>query len=205
MPSRRILMLRPTERDELATLAAVGFSDYLVKPVRAASLAGRFGIPAGDVATAGLAVPEPAAPVRDRRDAEAGRRVLVAEDNEINALLVRAMLERLGHRVTVTGDGDAAVIAWQRARADGRPFELVLMDLHMPGLDGLAATRRIRDLEAEQGDAPTVIIALTADASPAEPEAFRAAGLDAMLVKPLDRDRLEAALAGLAARGALAA
>ncbi|NVO14350.1 MAG: response regulator [Rhodoplanes sp.] len=203
-PARRILMLRPSERGELATLAATGFSDYLVKPVRAASLAGRLGVPAG-LATVDPVVTEPVAAVRNRHDSPAARNVLVAEDNEINALLVRAMLERLGHRVTVAGDGGAAVAAWQRARADGRPFDLVLMDLHMPGLDGLAATGRIRDLEADRADAPTVIIALTADASPAEPETYRAAGLDSMLVKPLDRDRLEAALTGLATRGALAA
>ncbi|WP_146617916.1 response regulator, partial [Rhodoplanes serenus] len=100
------------------------------------------------------------------------------------------------HAVTLTPDGAAAVAAWAAARDAGRPFDVVLMDLHMPGLDGVAAAARIRALEADSG-ARVPIVALTADASPAEPERFGAAGLDAVLVKPLDRDRLAALLADL--------
>ncbi|WP_146604554.1 response regulator, partial [Rhodoplanes roseus] len=196
---RRIVMLRPGERGELPGLMEAGFTDYLVKPVRAASLAGRLGIALDSPA------PEPPAdPARPPSEPPASRAVLVAEDNEINALLVRALLERLGHRVTVTTDGTAAVAAWQQAQAAGRPYDVVLMDLHMPGLDGLAATRRIRALEAEHGATPALVAALTADASPAEPDAYDGAGLDAVLVKPLDRGRLEQLLAGRT-RGALAA
>jgi CheY-like chemotaxis protein len=70
------------------------------------------------------------------------------------------------------------------------------MDLHMPGVDGLEAARRMREVEAEENFPRTTIIALTANASAEDREACLAAGMDGFLVKPLDRDRLAAALAG---------
>ena len=131
--------------------------------------------------------------------AEGGLSVLVAEDNEINALLVRTLLVKLGHRPTMAGSGGAAIACWRAARDAGVPFDRVLMDLHMPGMDGLEATRRIRMLEAEDDSPRTRIIALTASASAEDREDSIAAGMDGFLVKPLDRDRLAAALATPAA------
>src|SRR5436190_63124 len=84
--------------------------------------------------------------------------VLVAEDNEINALLARALITKLGHHPTIATSGAAAAEAWRAARAAGEPFDLVLMDVHMPGSDGLEATRRIRALEREHGAPRTRII-----------------------------------------------
>src|SRR6202011_5461884 len=100
--------------------------------------------------------------------------ILIAEDNEINALLARALLARLGHRPTVARNGAAAFEAWQAARAAGAPYDLVLMDVHMPASDGIAATRRIRAAEAEGPRTP--IIALTADALREDREARLQAG-----------------------------
>jgi CheY-like chemotaxis protein len=120
--------------------------------------------------------------------------ILVAEDNEINALLARALLTRLGHRPIIASDGDAAVESWLAARAAGSSFDLVLMDLQMPGVDGLEATRRIRAAELEAGDARTRILAVTANAQTEDREAMLAAGLDGLVVKPLDRDRLREVL-----------
>ena len=128
-----------------------------------------------------------------------GLSILVAEDNEINALLARALLVRLGHRPTIAGNGEAAVEAWLAARAAGTPYDLVLMDVQMPVMDGLEATRRIRAAEAEAGAKPTRIVALTANASAEDREAALAAGMDGLLVKPLDRERLREALASSAA------
>jgi CheY-like chemotaxis protein len=126
--------------------------------------------------------------------------VLVAEDNDINALLARALLHRLGHRPTIAENGAAAVECFLAATRADAPYDLVLMDVHMPELDGLEATRRIRATEAARGLPRTRIVALTANAFGEDREACLAAGMDDFLVKPLDRDRLADVLAN--SRGA---
>jgi len=185
-PPRRIVLIKPTERHELAALKDAGFTGYLVKPVRAASLAAR--LRATDVF-------EDAAAPTERAAAPAGKglSVLVAEDNDINALLARALLARLGHRPEVVENGAAAVDAWQRARAAGTPYDLVLMDIQMPGMDGLEAARRIRAAEPEDAP-PTRILALSANAQTEDRDAVLAAGMQGLLTKPLDRERLQEAL-----------
>jgi signal transduction histidine kinase/CheY-like chemotaxis protein len=188
---RRIVLVTPAMRHELDALKAAGFTGYLIKPVRAASLAARFSADdAFDLATAADTNEVP-------REAPAGRglSVLVAEDNDINALLARALLVKLGHRPTIAVNGGAALESYIAARSAGMPFDLVLMDLHMPGVDGIAATRDIRAIEAEHGAPRTPIVALTANAFSEDREACLGAGMDAFLVKPLDRERLAATLA----------
>ena len=130
--------------------------------------------------------------------------VLIAEDNEINALLTRALLTKLGHRPMVATSGRDALEHWRTARAAGTPYDVVLMDVHMPGLDGLEAARRIRAEEAEVGGR-TPIVALTASAFNEDREACLAAGMDGFLVKPIDRERLAAMLADLPTRTQVAA
>jgi signal transduction histidine kinase/DNA-binding response OmpR family regulator len=188
---RRIALVTPATRSELAALGEAGFTGYLIKPVRASSLAARFAAseafdPAGVIGPAGT--PDQARP-------DAGLSILVAEDNEINALLARALLAKLGHRPTIVPSGAVAVESWLAARAAGTPYDRVLMDLHMPGMDGLEATRRIRAIEAESDTPRTPILALTANASAEDRDACLAAGMDGFLVKPLERERLAYALA----------
>ena len=121
--------------------------------------------------------------------------ILVAEDNEINALLARNLLTRLGHRPVMAADGGDAVAAYVAARAAGAPIDLVLMDMHMPVMNGIEAASRIRAAERASGTAPTPILALTADALPERRDACLTAGINGFLTKPLDRERLMAALA----------
>jgi PAS domain S-box-containing protein len=189
--SRRIALIRPTERDELPTLKAAGFTGYLVKPVRAASLAAR-------LTSADAFEPSPAEASAETSETSApiskGLSILVAEDNEINALLARALLARLGHRPTIAANGEAAVESWLAARAAGSPYDFVLMDLQMPDMDGLEAARRIRAVEHQAGDKRTPMLALTANAQTEDREAALEAGLDGLLVKPLDRERLREVL-----------
>ena len=194
--ARRIVLITPAERHELPALQAAGFTGYLVKPIRVASLAARLGArtpsaehddfdPAGGRAQTPAVAPNTTGALS----------ILIAEDNEINALLARALITRLGHRPLVVADGAAAFAAWQAARAAGTPYDLVLMDVHMPASDGIEATRRIRAAEADGTRTP--IIALTADALSEDREACLTAGMDGFLTKPLDRERLADILSGL--------
>jgi len=192
---QRIVVLTPANRGDWPALQAAGFTGYLVKPVRALSLAARLsGEPQRQDGEA-IAAPE-RADAADREGAPCcGLSVLIAEDNEINALLTRALLLRLGHRPTVAANGAIAVEFFAAARAAGAAYDLVLMDVNMPELDGLEAARRIRAAEIAAGSAPTPIIALTANLFAEDREACLAAGMNAVLVKPLDRERLADALA----------
>jgi CheY-like chemotaxis protein len=194
----RLVLVTPAARADLPALRDAGFTGYLVKPVRAASLAAQLSGDAGEFECAVEPAPAALAPAQ-----ESGLAILVAEDNEINALLARSLLARLGHRVTIAASGEAAVDAWRSAQSAGEPYDMVLMDLHMPGSDGIDATRRIR--AAERGVLRTPIVALTANAFEEDRAACLAAGMDGFLVKPLDRDRLAAALATAAGTKALAA
>ncbi len=118
-------------------------------------------------------------------------RVLVAEDNEVNRLYMDALLGGLGHQVVFATDGESVVEAAARGR-----FDLVLMDLHMPGQDGFDATRAIRSLP--DGLAAAVpVVALTADAFPETRQRCLAAGMDDFLTKPVVPDELGACLARL--------
>ncbi len=119
------------------------------------------------------------------------RRVLVADDNLINQRLVRALLEKLGCEVVLANDGRQAV-----ARHFAGTFELVLMDLHMPGLDGIEATRSIRKVERARSTKRTPIVALTASAVQAEHDACLAAGMDGVLEKPVSLEKLASVLGG---------
>ena len=134
-----------------------------------------------------------------------GLSVLVAEDNEINALLMRSLLTRLGHQPVIATHGRAALESWLAAKSAGTPYDLVLMDVQMPQLDGIEVTKRIRAGEAGQPGLRTPILALTANALVEDRYACFEAGMDGFLIKPLDREKLEHALSGLAATPHLAA
>ena len=130
-------------------------------------------------------------------EAAAVQRILVAEDVEINRELLRTALERAGHRVAFASDGAEALAAVQR-----EPFDVVLMDVQMPVMDGVEATRRIRRLPPPVGQVP--IIGLTANVMARERELYLGAGMDDCLPKPVDWHRLHAALARIAGAGAAA-
>lgn len=123
-------------------------------------------------------------------------RILLAEDNSINQEIIGTVLRHKGHTVTVVDDGEQAATA---AFGHERP-DLILMDVQMPGLDGLAATRVIRARERQEGHSPTPIIALTANAMPEEMERCRAAGMDAHVAKPIEWPMLFETVERLAAR-----
>ncbi len=191
--ARRIALLTPDRRDAIAALKQQGFASYLIKPVRAASLAAAMQTDAFIGA-----IGETAADTVDdapESGSDTSLSILVGEDNPINALLARTLLARMGHRPVMAADGAATLATWRGARGAGAPFDLVLMDVHMPAMDGLAATRAIRQEEQTGADAPrTPIIALTAYAFDDDRQACRDAGMDGFLLKPLQREALAAAM-----------
>ncbi len=119
----------------------------------------------------------------------AGARVLVVEDNEINANVVGGMLKQHGIDITLVANGREGVHAFR----DGR-FDLILMDAHMPVLDGEGATRHIREIERFNGGLRIPIVCLTAEASSARHRDFMAAGMDEVLTKPVEERKLYSTL-----------
>jgi CheY-like chemotaxis protein len=176
-----VVLLAPVERTLIEPRRAAGFAGYLIKPLRRESVAARVlaAMQTGPVTADAAAEDERIAPA-----VAAGCHVLLAEDNPINAMLARILLEREGAAVDrVTSGGEAL------AALEAGLYDLVLMDLRMPGLDGLAATRALRAKGVK-----TPIVALTADAFEDDRRACLAAGMDDFLVKPLTPDTLRAAL-----------
>ena len=141
--------------------------------------------------------PAPQAPTATAEAAEAapmGLRVLVAEDNAVNRLVIKTLLQQAGIEPEVVCDGAEALEAWVR-----EPWDLILMDVQMPMMDGPTATREIRRREKAEGRARTPVIALTANAMSHQVAEYRAAGMDAIVAKPIDVGRLlEAMLEALA-------
>jgi CheY-like chemotaxis protein len=113
--------------------------------------------------------------------------ILVAEDNRVNRMLMASLLGKLGHRYDIVDDGAEAVAA-----VENGSYDLVLMDVRMPVVDGFEATRHIRALGGAAAAIP--IIALTADAMAGDRERSLAAGMNGYLAKPIDLDALTAAI-----------
>ena len=208
--AQRIVMFTPAARHELqlASAASSALTGYLIKPLRAASLAARLStapeVPAPSLAAEALIEPSDEAETPATAPAH-GLSILVAEDNEINALLMRSLLTRLGHHAVITTNGEEALESWLAAKSAGAPYDLVLMDIQMPQLDGIETTKRIREREAGQAGRQTPILALTANTLVEDRYACFEAGMDGFLIKPLDREKLTEALAGLAASRHIAA
>jgi signal transduction histidine kinase/CheY-like chemotaxis protein len=192
------LLLQPEERRAMRHLLKGQVTGYLVKPARRLSLIKH--LQEGDEAMAAHAAAElRAAAASVHRSDRRTLSVVLAEDNQINALLARTMLEKAGHRVMHVVNGQEAVelIAAALVADDGAPDmpDLVLMDMAMPGLDGLETTRRIRDLEQRHGARCNIpILALTANARHEDHAICLAAGMDGYLPKPFDRSDLEEAI-----------
>ncbi len=169
---KSLVLFSPFERRAFGQTSLAGFDGWLVKPVRARSLFER------------LAAEFPRERLEEARSPR--RRTLLAEDNDINALIAQKALARLGFDVVRALDGYEALRL--AAPTPGAPaaFDLILMDLKMPGLDGLEATRCLRRLEFESRSPRTPVIALTANALEDERRACKAAGFDAFLVKPFE-------------------
>jgi CheY-like chemotaxis protein len=186
-------------RGDAARAGSAGFAAYLTKPVDAETLLGclravRAGAGAGQVGGDGAAGLITAHTVLERR--QPALDVLVADDNAVNRRLATIILERAGHRVTLVENGLEAVAALER-----RAFDMILMDVRMPVMDGLAATARIRALP-DPALAGTPVVAVTANAMRGDDDACFAAGMDGYVTKPVTMANLGEAIARHARRPA---
>jgi CheY-like chemotaxis protein len=187
--SRALVLLSPTQRASIEAMRARGFDGYLIKPVRQSTLMREVARSLGNEAPASAAVARPAEAARSLK-------VLLAEDNQINAVLATTLIRRAGHKVDVAPNGEEAV----RSAAAG-DYDVIFMDMHMPVMDGLEASRRIRALASSAGKLP--IIALTANATATDRQRCMAAGMNDFLSKPFEASDLNRMLtkwgAGVAA------
>jgi CheY-like chemotaxis protein len=115
--------------------------------------------------------------------------VLAADDNPTNQKVVQAVLAPLHAEVVLVADGEACIQAWKESK-----FDIVLMDIHMPGMDGVEAAQAIRALEAAEDRPRTPIVAVTANALAHQVEGYLAAGMDGHVAKPIEVTKLYAAI-----------
>jgi len=185
-----IVLTSAGRRGEAARCQELGLAAYLLKPVRRSELRAAIARALGNrdrksaapsvardkVARNAVSAPEPPA---------GSRNILVAEDNQVNQRVITRLLEKRGHRVTIAGNGLEAVGAMEKEN-----FDLVLMDLQMPEMDGFEATAAIRKKEKLDGTR-LPIIALTAHALKGDRERCLAAGMDGYLSKPIRPQELD--------------
>jgi len=179
-----LVMLSGQERTRIPRLKDAGAAAYLEKPLRQEALLRRLAVAIerhaeradGD----GLAPRDPALRPASRHQPY---RVLLAEDNPVNRLLAKALLQRGGYEVETVDNGQQAVEAVVHGH-----YDVVLMDVHMPEMDGIEATRRIRELDSQRRETP--IVAMTANALEEDRQRCIAAGMNDYMAKPIDEAEL---------------
>ncbi|MBH0186572.1 MAG: response regulator, partial [Nitrospira sp.] len=181
--TRLILLTALGRRGDAKAAQDAGIAAYLTKPIRQVQLYECLGLVLANASPAGSGTTHPPAPLITRHSlseaqAQSRGRILVAEDNPINQKVAVKMIEKLGYRVDIAGNGREAVEALERI-----PYALVLMDCQMPVMDGFQATTAIRSREA--GGKRTPIIAMTANAMQEDREQCLKAGMDDFISKPV--------------------
>jgi CheY-like chemotaxis protein len=176
-----MMLTSADQSSSAAQCRELGVNTYLVKPIKPAEL---FAMIHKSLADTRKDVIPASAP----RTATRSLSILVAEDNAVNQRVAMALLEKMGHRPILVMDGAEALSKWSEER-----FDVILMDVQMPGIDGYEASRRIRRQESSNGTR-TPIIAMTARAMNGDRALCIEAGMDDYVSKPVSRDALEHAL-----------
>jgi two-component system sensor histidine kinase/response regulator len=184
--TRLVLLTSSGQRGDGQMFADIGFAGYLLKPVTQRDLTDCLMLVLAKSAAMWHSQTQPIVTrLQLRAQRSQGRNnILLAEDNVVNQKVATRLLEKMGCRVDVVGDGRAAILAWRTGR-----YDLILMDCQMPELDGYEATAEIRRLEAGTRRVP--IVALTAHAMQGAERSCLEAGMDDYLSKPIDRKKLE--------------
>ena len=183
---RRIVLIRPEQRSTLTRLLEAGFDGYLIKPLRKSSLLNMLAPDNGHDEERELSQHSGADRfAKSLTISSQPKRILLAEDNDINALLARSVLEKAGHTVTRAENGaEAASLLFERSLDE--KFELVFLDLQMPVMDGLEALAEIRKIESLATGEKLPVYILTADEQSETRETAIAAGASGFLTKPID-------------------
>jgi two-component system, sensor histidine kinase and response regulator len=183
--TRMVMVASSGFRGDAARVSKIGFAAYLPKPVTAATLLeclqqlrSQDGMTGASETAGGLITVHS---ISERKPVPL--RILLADDNPVNCRIAVVMLEKAGHQIDVVNGGADAIEAVR-----GKAYDLVLMDVQMPGVDGLEATRRIRALPIAHAGVP--VIAITANAMQGDDQRCFAAGMNDYITKPIDRARL---------------
>jgi signal transduction histidine kinase/DNA-binding response OmpR family regulator len=188
-PTEIILLTSADRTGDVKRCAELGIKYHLIKPVKQSVLLNAI----IDIFECGIGSVSLALDQQEQDNVGRKLKILLAEDNVVNQKFAVRAIEKRGHEVVVVGNGIEAVEMWKNDT-----FDFVLMDVQMPEMDGLQATREIRQLEAGNGDR-TVIVALTAHAMKRDHEKCLSAGMDGYLSKPIKPNELYAAIDKLAA------
>lgn len=184
---RAAVLIAPSDRERLPRFRAMGYDTFLARPVRSDTLVRILRSQPALAETGANDAPESGGPAPAT---ESRLRILIAEDNEINALLARTTLAKAGHSVDVVNDGKAAVEAITGRSGQSAAHDIILMDLHMPVLDGLDAILEIRAHETRTNGAPVPILVLSADGQEKTRQEALVAGANGFIAKPLDPAKL---------------
>lgn len=188
--SKILLMSQTLDAAERQAAHAAGIARTMAKPLKARllnyimqELLGKLKRQDPSLGT----VPDFNAPIQQLQ-------VLLAEDNPVNQEVASRRIRKLGHEVTIVGNGQEAIDAWR-----GGHFDLILMDVQMPLMDGLEATKKIRELEAERDNGRVAIIAMTARSLPEDRERCLSVGMDEYIAKPFQASKIADVLERLGA------
>ncbi len=173
--SPTLVILRPEDRAQIPKFREMGCVGYLIRPLRASSIAKRV-----EIAARGEEIKDAQ---ENETQAPKGARALIADDNPVNSLLAKRALTTAGFAVDTVGTGAEALEA-----AQNTPYSIIFMDVRMPVMDGLEATRRIREMDGSKGKVP--VIAVTADVDPNLEAKAENVGVSLIAAKPIDPQRL---------------
>jgi signal transduction histidine kinase/CheY-like chemotaxis protein/HPt (histidine-containing phosphotransfer) domain-containing protein len=197
--TRLVLLTSSGQASDREQFAQLGFAGFLIKPVTRSDLVETLSVVLACDSSVWHTLTHPIVTpklLKERRGSGV-RRILVAEDDAINSKVAIGLLKRMGYEAHAVENGRQAVEAWSTGR-----YHLILMDCQMPDMDGYAAAREIRRREPPGRHIP--IVALTAKAMAGAEAECKAAGMDAYIAKPFDRDHLEACLDVYLAKDAVA-
>ena len=189
-PHMPVVMLTSDDRPgDPARRRAAGVSGFTMKPFKRAELLRLICTALGRPSHATLPAPAKSSMLPESDAPPISLRILIAEDSADNRMLLQAYLKHTQHVLTFAEDGELAVHHFA-----AKAYDLILMDMQMPGMDGLTATRAIRTIERTEGRKATPIIAITANALTQDVAASRSAGCDAHLSKPISKEKLLSAI-----------